>query len=695
MISLPELIPQTLKFLEIVTSKTVTSLGHIPEVNSKGTEAPLQEALALLSTIHEKIPSALPIATAVLNDVVSQAPQHIQHAVRIMAATISSHSKLEYHAPTPEIRGGDTVVVVNAPAVTAVADTIQSLAAHPVELSVALPVLERVVSTRPILLETSSKLIGHTALAEPLALNFIAVTLPAIMGLPEPAAKAALGLMVAIVAGQSGSDAPVLIPKPTMMSLKIESKMTINPHVAPMSDTGISRETLPLARAQGFQLQGQPSVVTQPSVLFQKPVLPRQLNVVNLVSDTRSPISTVTIQPFTLDQLPVVAPSLSPTHSAVRPSLAHVAETLSILVKQAPNQVESVSHLMTMVTQKVPDAAPSLINTIRQIATQSPVLLREVIPLLSGTATRHPVALNSLSTITTALASIPPKEASKSVVVLSSMAAAQPRAFQAVTRSLATIAQSVPLQLHHVIQSMDRISTKAPDTVPAVNAAIMEVMRSVPQAFEKCVAVLSTIADKMPSALKPVVVMMVDIAQRAPHSLELALHVLDLIATMHPHQIGTIVTALGGLARVQPQLLGQVLSALQNFLTQSPQLLAKFIQVLNMIRSNTFDHIPPETMGRIMQLLATATTESASALLDRLIKLGQIDLSETSLVNEYAIGEIKKNRRRKILNSETAALSSTEELIRLFDHLEMENWKLAAQFRKQLNRKGAGTVHRV
>jgi hypothetical protein len=252
--------------------------------------------------------------------------------------------------------------------------------------------------------------------------------------------------------------------------------------------------------------------------------------------------------------------------------------------------------------------------------------------------------------------------------------------------AISAVGTHTPQHLAAALTLLSAIADKAPAALAQVATTLSGIATHAPQHLAAVVTLLSAIADKAPAALTQVATTLASIATHAPQHLAAVVTLLSAIADKAPAALAQVATTLSVIAQKSPELFKMILEIGQKMATKAPDLLPKLSQFLIQLHEHSpIDKLHNQLLA-LMHALAAEASEENTLLLQKLLTLGELKAAEDPALHAYVSAEIKKTRdkAKKAREGKLAKQSSTDQLIQMFDHMEMENWKLAAMFRKSL-----------
>ena len=267
------------------------------------------------------------------------------------------------------------------------------------------------------------------------------------------------------------------------------------------------------------------------------------------------------------------------------------------------------------------------------------------------------------------------------------ISAHSPRDLAATRMTVATITTKAPAALGQTFVAISAVGTHTPQHLAAALTLLSAIADKAPAALAQVATTLSGIATHAPQHLAAVVTLLSAIADKAPAALAQVATTLSGIATHAPQHLAAVVTLLSAIAdKASPELFKMILEIGQKMATKAPDLLPKLSQFLIQLHEHSpIDKLHNQLLA-LMHALAAEASEENTLLLQKLLTLGELKAAEDPALHAYVSAEIKKTRdkAKKAREGKLAKQSSTDQLIQMFDHMEMENWKLAAMFRKSL-----------
>lgn len=133
-----------------------------------------------------------------------------------------------------------------------------------------------------------------------------------------------------------------------------------------------------------------------------------------------------------------------------------------------------------------------------------------------------------------------------------------------------------------------------------------------------------------------------------------------------------------------------VLTVIQAVSNHLPEMMPRFTAVLDKLAQLGPQSPLFNELMATMDLIAKSNRTDAAIRLLQVLKLAEKALGETPELKQKIIQELRRIRKLDGTQAEDnrERFASTEALIHLFDRLEMENWKMAALFRRQLAKTG-------
>lgn len=362
------------------------------------------------------------------------------------------------------------------------------------------------------------------------------------------------------------------------------------------------------------------------------------------------------------------------------PQTTHKAEVPSQPVRETAPQPTQQTRPQTNVTPM------QTLALFGQISAQAPRDLASTRMTVATITTKAPAALGQTFAAISAVGTHAPQHLAAVVTLLSAIADKVPTALTQVATALSDIATHAPQHLDKAIALLTAIANKAPSALAQVASALSGIATQSPQHVDRAIALLSAIADKAPAALAQVATTLTTVATLSPQRLGATLTLLSTIAEKTPTALTQIANSLNTLAKKSPELFTMVLEIGHKIADKAPELLPKLAQFLTQFHDTLHtDKLHTQLMA-LMQALAAEASEESTHLLQKLLNLGELKAAEDPALHAYVSSEIKKTRdkAKKAQANNVAKQSSTDQLIHMFDRMEMENWKLAAMFRKSL-----------
>ena len=404
-------------------------------------------------------------------------------------------------------------------------------------------------------------------------------------------------------------------------------------------------------------------------------------------------------------------------------SLESVARALAVMAKFAPDHVETAVKLFSTVLEKAPEALPKVAASLSEIAQQAPRQLEPALKLFQSITTTQPKSLESVARALAVMAKFAPEHVETAIKLFSTVLEKAPEALLRVAAALSEIAQQAPRQLEPALKLFQSITTTQPKSLDSVARTLAVMAKFAPEHVETAVKLFSTVLEKAPEALLKVAAALSEIAQQAPRQLEPALRLFQSITTTQPKALESVARALAVMTKFAPdhvetavklfstvlekapEALPKVTTALANFSQKTPQLFKPILEIFQMV-SRTHPELLLSLLDTLSQFSQsgslTALHERILGLLNNVSRENQENLARLfqQLFNEgaylliygearvqlAAIDEIENLRKHSKLNIKRNKISQsfTDELILLFDRMEMEGWKTAALFRKKL-----------
>jgi hypothetical protein len=359
---------------------------------------------------------------------------------------------------------------------------------------------------------------------------------------------------------------------------------------------------------------------------------------------------------------PTPAHNDNPSEPTSRESVAKAPEPS---LRKTPLNAPQTTHKAEVPSQPVRETAPQPTQQTRPQTNVTPMQTLALFGQISAQAPRDLAATRmTVATITTKA----------------------PAALGQTFATISAVGTHAPQHLAAVVTLLSAIADKAPAALAQVATALSDIATHAPQHLDRAIALLSTIADKAPAALAQVATTLTTVATLSPQRLGATVTLLSAIADKAPSTLAQIATSLNTLAQKSPELFNMVLEIGHKIADKAPELLPKFAQFLTQFHDTLHtDKLHTQLMA-LMQALAAEASEESTHLLQKLLSLGELKAAEDPALHAYVSSEIKKTRdkAKKAQANNVAKQSSTDQLIHMFDRMEMENWKLAAMFRKSL-----------
>ena len=401
--------------------------------------------------------------------------------------------------------------------------------------------------------------------------------------------------------------------------------------------------------------------------------------------------------------------------------LEATATTLKSVSQHMPQALESVATTLLSVSQNAPRSLPAIIMTVNRVAVQTPAIGPTLLKLVNISLTLSPQIFKSVSLSLGSVAKFAPKGLEAAISVLATASQKQPESLVLLSKVFASTAISSPLLLKSVIELFDQVRRTQPAEMESVAHLLSQFSTQRPGELKSVITLLTTVLEKSPEALRPVVLCISDVATRSPQSLKSILLVLTEIARTYPHLLETTTKILAALSKFGPILLDKAIQLLATLASKSPQSLPAVVQGLRLLSQlnpeflatqlTVFHELAdknPALLVRFSEVLTEwvqmnsksgnrlsmieflrlmPSIQNQKELMELLIRMGDISISESAPIVEFLAKEAKKSRRTKCDVETDEKIGFTDDLIHLFDRLEMEHWKTAALFRKQLSRK--------
>lgn len=345
-----------------------------------------------------------------------------------------------------------------------------------------------------------------------------------------------------------------------------------------------------------------------------------------------------------------------------------------------PTSRESVAKAPEPTLRKTTINAPQ--TTHKSEATSQPV--RETAPQ----QTRPQTNVTPMQTLALfgQISAQAPRDLAATRMTVATITTKAPAALGQTFATISAVGTHAPQHLAAVVTLLSAIADKAPTALAQVATALSSIATHAPQHLDKAIALLTTIANKAPAALAQVATTLTTVATLSPQRLGATVTLLSAIADKAPSTLAQIATSLNTLAQKSPELFNMVLEIGHKIADKAPELLPKLAQFLTQFHDTLHtDKLHTQLMA-LMQALAAEASEESTHLLQKLLSLGELKAAEDPALHAYVSSEIKKTRdkAKKAQANKVAKQSSTDQLIHMFDRMEMENWKLAAMFRKSL-----------
>ena len=415
-------------------------------------------------------------------------------------------------------------------------------------------------------------------------------------------------------------------------------------------------------------------------------------------------LETTPLSPKRETEIQQKSPTPTPAHNdhpSEPTSRESVAKAPEPTLRKTPLNAPQTTHKAEAISQPVRETAPQPTQQTRpqtnvtpmqtlalfgQISAQAPRDLAATRMTVATITTKAPAALGQTFATISAVGTHAPQHLAAVVTLLSAIADKAPAALAQVATALSDIATHAPQHLDRAIALLSTIADKAPSALAQVATALSDIATHAPQHLDRAIALLSTIADKAPTALAQVATTLTTVATLSPQRLGATVTLLSAIADKAPSTLAQIATSLNTFAQKSPELFNMVLEIGHKIADKAPELLPKFAQFLTQFHDTLHtDKLHTQLMA-LMQALAAEASEESTHLLQKLLSLGELKAAEDPALHAYVSSEIKKTRdkAKKAQANNVAKQSSTDQLIHMFDRMEMENWKLAAMFRKSL-----------
>ena len=379
-------------------------------------------------------------------------------------------------------------------------------------------------------------------------------------------------------------------------------------------------------------------------------------------------LETTALSPNKETEIQQKSPTPTPAHNdhpSEPTSRESVAKAPEPTLRKTTINAPQTTHKAEAISQPVRETAPQPTQQTRPQTNVTPMQTLALFGQISAQAPRDLAATRmTVATITTKA----------------------PAALGQTFATISAVGTHAPQHLAAVVTLLSAIADKAPTALAQVATALSDIATHAPQHLDKAIALLSTIADKAPAALAQVATTLTTVATLSPQRLGATVTLLSAIADKAPSTLAQIATSLNTLAQKSPELFNMVLEIGHKIADKAPELLPKLAQFLTQFHDTLHtDKLHTQLMA-LMQALAAEASEESTHLLQKLLSLGELKAAEDPALHAYVSSEIKKTRdkAKKAQANKVAKQSSTDQLIHMFDRMEMENWKLAAMFRKSL-----------
>ncbi len=306
------------------------------------------------------------------------------------------------------------------------------------------------------------------------------------------------------------------------------------------------------------------------------------------------------------------------------------------------------TFLQSIVVSLPPEKIQPIFQALRQLEQQYPTFLRQFTPIISHLVQGTLPVLQNQTVLKQTLLLPAIQDIGRLLSRIAAPYTARPETLQPLS-----------ILLQHVVQKN-----------PTIYPQILSILNQVPQSeLPKTIRVLTVVLKQSPELVQSTLHMLTTLLAKSPPSMALILKIMSQMGTLSQALIPQFNTLIQTLFQahpaINPALVDKVLVLLGNLAKQvSPELMAKTIDLMS--------HLATEDLALLEELLDSGLLQNPDTL-DTVFKNQKADKSKKGLSTLPSKPE----------DSPTIT-SSTNTLVDLFRRLELDNWKVAAEFRQLL-----------